>query len=67
MIFPRCEVNTDVTCLQVIAKKEVIAKNMGPGGWGGEGERAPLNPPLTLMLLGRTKKTFLSCVLTMSK
>ena len=26
MIFPGCEVNTNVTCLQVIAKKEVIAK-----------------------------------------
>ena len=28
MIFPGCEANTDVTCLQPIAKKEVIAKNV---------------------------------------
>ena len=27
MIFPGCEANTDVTCLQVIAKKEVNARN----------------------------------------
>ena len=26
MIFPGCEANTGVTCLQVIPKKEVIAK-----------------------------------------
>ena len=32
MIFPGYETNTDVTCLQMIAKKEVIAKNRGAGG-----------------------------------
>ena len=32
MIFAGCETNTDVTCLQVIAKKEVIAKNRGGRG-----------------------------------
>ena len=31
MVFPRCEAHTDVTCLQVIAKKEVIPKNRGGG------------------------------------
>ena len=30
MVFPRCEANTDVTCLQVITKKEVNPKI----GWG---------------------------------
>ena len=36
MIFPGLEAYTDVTCLQVIAKKEVIAKNRGKeGGEGG--------------------------------
>ena len=28
MIFPGCKANTDVTCLQVIAKKKVTAKNV---------------------------------------
>ena len=32
MIFPGCEANTDVTCLQMIVKKEVTAKNRGGGG-----------------------------------
>ena len=27
MIFPGCEANTDVNCLQVIAKKEVTPKS----------------------------------------
>ena len=31
MIFPGCEDDTDVNCLQVIAKKEMIAKNRGGG------------------------------------
>ena len=35
MIFPGFEAYTDVTCLQVIAKKEVIAKNRGKEGGGG--------------------------------
>ena len=29
MVCPRCEANTDVTCFQMIAKKEVTAKNRG--------------------------------------
>ena len=32
MIFTGCEANTDVTCLQMIVKKEVTAKNRGGGG-----------------------------------
>ena len=32
MIFPGCEANTDVTCLQMIVKKEVTAQNRGGGG-----------------------------------
>ena len=39
MIFPGYEANTDVTCLQMIAKKEVIAKNRGGGCM------QPLHPP----------------------
>ena len=35
MIFPGFEAYTDVTCLQVIATKEVIAKNRGKEGGGG--------------------------------
>ena len=38
MIFPGCEANTDVTCLLVIAKEEVIAKLLPL--------RFPLNPCL---------------------
>ena len=42
MIFPECDANTDVTCLQLIAKKEVIVKNRV---WA-----CPLRPPLNSSL-----------------
>ena len=39
------ETNTDVACLQMIAKKQVIAKN---NGRRAPPQPNPLNPPLTV-------------------
>ena len=52
MVFPRCEAHTDVTCLQVIAKKEVIPKNRGGGC-----PPAP-SPKSATETLGNGKKNF---------
>ena len=50
MMFPGFEAYTDVTCLQVIAKKEVIAKNRGKEGGGEGGAPSPAFASATSVL-----------------